>query len=384
MAHDIKKICVVTGSRAEYGLFRPILKAIQDNKGLSLQLVATGMHLLPEFGQTIKEIKRDGFFVDKKVPIITTKSDTSSAMSQAMGKGVIGMTRAFEALRPDIVFLLGDRVETFAAASAAAIMNIPIAHSGGGASSGSVDNSMRHAISKLAHIHFAINPNRQKKLKQIGEEPGRIHLVGEVVLDAVRSTKFLSSRELEKTYSIKPNKPTILAVFHPDTFDVTSSLTQTEAFLNSLSELGIQTILLYPNADAGGRRMVKILRRSKHTDHIKLFTSLPQKDYYSIMQRAKVMVGNSSSGFNEAPAFHLPVVNIGERQKHRDNMGNVVTIPGNKKEDITRTIKKLLTNKAYYKKFAQCKSLYGNGNAAEKIADILSKIVINKELFLKQ
>lgn len=376
-----KNICVVTGSRAEYGLLKPIMIAIKRNPKLRLQLIVTGMHLIPEFGYTVKEIKKDGFKIDAQVDMMIA-SDALSAMSKSVGVGIIGVTQALEKLKPDILLVLGDRIEILASVIAASIMNIPIAHIGGGHNTGCIDNSIRQAITKFAHIHLTTTPLCAKRIRETGEEKQRIHIVGHVFLDVIKDKKLIPTSVIADKYSLNLNWPILLVIFHSNTLDVDNSISQAKYLCQALVELKQQTILIYPNADAGSRRILEIIKKYSIHPKIQVYKNLPQIDYYSIMKLSSVMLGNSSSGLTEAPVFNLPVVNIGDRQKGRYRQENVINIAG-RKEEIIKIANKILTNRGYRNKLKNCLAVYGDGKTGERIAKILTKIQISNKLIFK-
>ncbi|MCK4901808.1 MAG: UDP-N-acetylglucosamine 2-epimerase (hydrolyzing) [Thermoplasmatales archaeon] len=373
-----RKICVVTGTRAEYGLLKQIMNEIKKKPDLQLQLIVTGMHLMPEYGHTKNDVKKDGFKIDAEVDM-TVEGDNLSDMAESVGKGITGMNREFKRLKPDVLLILGDRTEPFAAAITASIMNIPIAHIGGGQVSGCIDNHIRNTISKLAHIHFVRNPLHAEKLKEIGEEKWRIHTTGTLCLDAIMNMKTLKPEEISKKYLLDFNQPILLAVFHPDTLDIEKSIIHTKNLCDALVELDMQTVFIYPNADAGGRRILKIIKECTKHPKIKLYKNLPQDEYYSIMKKSSLMIGNSSSGIIEAPALGLPAINIGNRQKGRDRLENVIDIDG-ETDQMIKSTKKLLKS-ASKKKYD---GVYGDGKTAEKIVEILSKVEISDKLMDKK
>ena len=368
----------MTGTRAEYGLLKQIMNEIKKKPDLQLQLIVTGMHLMPEYGHTKNDVKKDGFKIDAEVDM-TIEGDNLSDMAESVGKGITGMNREFKRLKPDILLILGDRIEPFAAAITASIMNIPIAHIGGGQVSGCIDNHIRSTISKLAHIHFVRNPLHAEKLKERGEEKWRIHTTGSLCLDAIMNMETLKPEEITKKYSIDLNQPTLLAVFHPDTLDIEKSITDTKNLCDALVELDMQTVFVYPNTDAGGRRILKLIQECSRHPKIQLYKNLPQDEYYSIMKNSSLMLGNSSSGIIEAPALGLPAINIGNRQKGRDRLENVIDVDG-ETDQIIKSVKKLLKS-ASKKKYD---GVYGDGKTAEKIVEILSRVEISDKLMDKK
>lgn len=378
----MKKIAVVTGTRAEYGILKPVMKAVKLRLKLNLSLIVTGMHLSKEFGYSVSEIEKDGFKIDAKVSMLHIE-DTGAAMAKSIGQCVRKMVRAFEKIRPDIVVLLGDRAEILAAAIAATYMNLPIAHLHGGELSGSVDNLVRHAISKLAHIHFPATKGSAERLIKMGEDPERIFVVGAPALDTILSERLLSSAELSKKYGLDVSKPILLVLQHSVVTEANEAANQMKQTLDAIVGLKHQTVLIYPNADAGGRRMIKVIKRYGRYPFIKSFKNIPFVDYLSLMKVASVMIGNSSSGIIEAPSFHLPVVNIGTRQKGRERSTNVIDVNYDRRA-ITQAIKKALYDKKFRAKVKKCRNPYGDGNAAQRIVKVLSKTEITPKLLQKK
>ncbi|HIP90189.1 MAG TPA: UDP-N-acetylglucosamine 2-epimerase (hydrolyzing) [Candidatus Nanopusillus sp.] len=376
-----RKIAVVTGTRAEYGILKPILKKIDSNSKLDLYLIVVGMHLSEEFGYTIKEIEKDGFRIYAKLDTLN-KEDTGAGMARYIGNTIIEISKVLENLKPDILLLLGDRGEMLAGAIAATCMNILIAHVHGGEVSGSIDEGFRHAISKLAHIHFVATNESKQKLISLGEDSSRIFVVGAPGLDDIYEN-LLSPQEIEKKYSIDLSKPLILLVQHPVVNEVDEASNQIRETLEAIVDLKYQTVVIYPNADAGGRQMIKIIEEyKKRYSFIKTYKSLPRRDYLSLMSVATVMVGNSSSGIIEAPSFGLPVVNIGTRQKGRLRAGNVIDVSYNR-EEIKNAILKAIQDRKFKEKVRNIKNPWGDGKASERIVNILSSVKICKDLLQK-
>lgn len=376
-----RSICVVTGTRAEYGLLKPVMTAIKKKPELRLQLIVTGMHLIPEFGYTIREIELDGFDIDAKVEMMVA-NDTLSAMAKSVGLGIIGITQALEQLKPDILLVLGDRIEPLAAVIAASIMNIPIAHISGGKSTGGIDNSIRHAIRDFANIHFATTPLRAKRLQKMGEEAWRIHTVGNLFLDTIKNTELIPASKISEKYSLDLNQPILLVVFHSDTLNIEKSLLQVKNLCESLVKLNMQTVFIYPNADAGGRKIIETIKEYSIHPKIQVHKNVQQVEYFSLMAISHLMLGNSSSGFVEAPAFGLPVINIGDRQKGNDRLDNIVDVVG-ETDQILNAVKRILTNNDYRNTLGNRVEMYGDGTAGIKIVEILSKIEISDKLRYK-
>ena len=379
-----RKITVITGTRAEYGLLYPVMRAIQNHPKLDLSIIATGMHLSPEHGYTVKEIENDGFEIDVTVDMLFS-NDTGASMAKSVGVGIIGITQALEHIKPDIVLVLGDRDEPFTGVIAASHMNIPIAHIHGGDSTtgGCIDESIRHSITKFAHIHFPATEESAVRIKKLGEETWRIHTAGAPGLDTILNTNFIQKEQLIERYSLNANKPLLLAVQHPVTTQPENAANEMRTTLEALFELGVQTILVYPNADAGGRSMIEVIKEYEHLSFLRTFKSLPHIEYLSLLNIAYALVGNSSSGIIEASSFHLPVVNIGIRQEGRQRTNNVIDVASDK-EKIIEAINTALNDEAFKQKTNECVNPYGNGKAAVRIAEVLAGIEIDQKLLQKK
>ena len=379
----MKRIAVVTGTRAEYGVLYPVLKAIEAHPELTLSLVVTGMHLSHEFGYTVQEIEKDGFNIEAKVDMLLS-SDTPGAMAKSLGLGVIGLTQTWEQLNPDTILLLGDRIEPFAAAIAGAYMNIIVAHiSGGDITRGGLDEYARHAITKLVHIHFATTEKSAERIVRMGEDEWRVHVVGSPALDTILNKPLLSSTSVAKKLGLDLTRPLILVAQHPVTTQIDEAPKQIRETLEAIVELGYLTILIYPNSDAGGRRMIQVTKQFEHYPFIKTFKSLPRKQYLSLMKVAAVLVGNSSSGIVEAPSFGLPAVNIGIRQEGRERGRNVIDV-GHRRSEILRAVEKALTDKEFLAEVKKCGSPYGDGKTGPRIAEILGEIEVTPPLLQKR
>lgn len=378
-----RKIAVVTGTRAEYGILYPVLKAVEAEPSLELSLVVTGMHLSHEFGYTVKEIEDDGFGIDAKVDMLLS-GDSPESMAKTIGLGIIGMAQTWGQLKPDIILVLGDRVEPLAAAIAGAYMNILLAHIHGGDSPrAGLDEYARHAITKLSHIHFPATEKSAERIVKMGEDERRVHMVGSPALDVILNEPLISAEVLARKFGIDSSKPLILLVQHPLTTEVEKAAGQMRETLQAIIEVGYPTVLVYPNSDAGGRRMIEVIKEYERYSFIKTFESLPRKDYLSLMKVARVMVGNSSSGIIDAPSFGLPVVNIGTRQEGRERGKNIIDV-GHSKQEIVKAIGRALTDRDFLEEVRKCESPYGDGKASRRIAEILSKIETTPELIRKK
>jgi len=368
-----RKICVITGTRAEYGLLKRLIKSIDDSPQFKLQLVATGMHLSKKFGLTYKEIELDGFKINKKIDI-KLNSDTPTGVSKSTSLGLLGFSRTLEELKPDLVLILGDRFEIFAAAIASMFSRLPIAHlHGGELTEGVTDEAIRHSITKLSHLHFVASKEYKNRVIQLGEDPKNVFLVGGLGVDSIKNTQLLNRHELEDSLKLKFLKKNILVTFHPATLEDTSAGKQMKQLLKALSELK-ETALIFtmPNADIGGGVLFSMIKDfvTKH-DNAYSYTSLGQLRYFSCIGQVDCVIGNSSSGLSEVPTFKKGTINIGDRQKGRLKAKSVIDCDPNYK-----SIKKAL-KKAYEKNFQVDLNAtinpYGEGLAVKKIMNVLEK-----------
>ena len=376
-----RKIAVLTGTRADYGLLRPILKRISSSPRLESHLIVVGMHLSEEFGYTVKEIEKDGFQIDAKVDSLN-RNDTGEGMAEYIGESIVKIGKTLDEIKPDILLILGDRSEALAGAIAASCMKIVIAHIHGGESSGSVDEPFRHAITKLAHVHFAATEKSKKNIIHMSEDPSRVFVVGAPGLDNIKIDPTDVEKNTEK-YGLSINEPKILVVQHSVVTELEDSKRQIKETLDAIVDLHFQTILIYPNADPGGRRMIKVIEEcAENHKFIKIFKNIPRDEYLVLLSIADVMVGNSSSGIIEAPSFQLPVVNIGTRQKGRERAGNTLEVGYNTKE-IKNAIKKTIIDEKFKEKVKKCKNPYSRKGSSEKIVKILEEMKITTELMQK-
>ncbi len=370
-----RKICVVTGTRAEYGLLYRLLKEIADDPELQLQIIATGMHLSPEFGLTYRQIEADGFAIDAKVEMLLS-SDTSVGIAKSMGLGVIGLADALNVLNPDILVVIGDRFEILAATQAALVAQIPIAHiHGGETSEGAFDEGIRHAISKMAQWHFVAAEPYRKRVVQMGESPDRVFNYGAPGLDQLSKLDWLTRQELESTLEVKLRAPVFLVTYHPVTLAGGDPVDAMTELLNALKAFPDATVIFtYPNADTGGRVLIESIDRfvAQRRNTSRAFVSLGQQRYLSLMREADVIVGNSSSGLTEAPALKKATVNIGDRQKGRLKATSVIDAAENN-TDITRAIQLALSSE-FCASLPETVSLYGQGSVCQKIKATLKTV----------
>ena len=375
-----RKICIVTGSRAEYGLLYWLIKEVEADQDLELQLIATGMHLSSEFGLTYKEIEKD-FKIDKKIDMHLS-SDTSIGISKSMGIAQTSFSEAYNELKPNIIVVLGDRYEIFSAASAAMIARIPIAHiHGGEASEGAVDEAIRHSITKMSHLHFTAAEEYSKRVIQLGEDPSKVFKVGGVGIENIKKLPLLSKKDFEKSINFKLNKKNILITFHPVTLENNTSKKQFQELLNAIDELEDTNIIFTKtNSDTNGRIINQMIDEyvSKNPKKSIEFTSLGQLRYLSALQYVDAVVGNSSSGLTEAPSFKIGTINMSERQRGRIKAKSVIDCLSDKK-NINEAIKEVYSNE-FQNFLKDTKNPYGDGCASQKIVKVLKTVPLDNIL----
>ncbi|MDT0554148.1 UDP-N-acetylglucosamine 2-epimerase [Urechidicola vernalis] len=370
-----RKICVITGTRAEFGLMFWLLKFLKEDKNIELQLIATGMHLSPEFGLTYKTIEESGFDINKKIEVLLS-SDTGVGISKSMGLVQISFSEAYQELNPDIIVVLGDRFEIFSAVSAAMICNIPIAHlHGGEATEGLIDESIRHSITKMSQIHFTATEIYRRRVIQLGENPERVFNVGTPGLDNIHYLKLLTFDEFEKSIDFKLKKKTILITFHPVTLENNTAERQFLNLLKALDRLeNTSFIFTKPNADTNGRIIIELIDQYVTKNPLKAcaFVSLGQLRYLSALKHVDVVLGNSSSGLTEAPSFGIPTINIGDRQNGRIKAESVIDC----NPDVLGIAEAL--EKAFSHEFLinikDVVNPYGDSGASEKIVEKLKEV----------
>jgi len=380
-----RKICVVTGTRAEYGLLFWLLKEIEADKDLELQLIVTGMHLSLEFGLTYTEIEQD-FRIDKKIEILLS-SDTSVGILKSMGLAQISFAESYDELKPDIVVVLGDRYEIFSAVSAAMISRIPIVHlHGGETTEGAFDESIRHSITKMSHLHFTATQEYKNRVVQLGEHPSRVYNVGGMGIENIKRLKLLTKDEFEKSINFNLNKKNILVTFHPVTLENFTAKKQFQELLDIIDELKDTNIIFTKaNSDTDGRVINQMIDEyvGKNLNKSVAFTSLGQLRYLSALQYINALVGNSSSGLLEAPSFKIGTINIGDRQKGRIKSSSVIDSEANK-NSIQQAFLKLYS-KEFQKIVKETINPYGDGCASKKIVEILKTVdlenILKKSFF---
>jgi GDP/UDP-N,N'-diacetylbacillosamine 2-epimerase (hydrolysing) len=376
-----RKVCIVTGTRAEFGLLRWLMEDIQQHPELVLQVAATGMHLSPEFGSTYQEIEAAGFTIDTKVEMLLS-ADTNTAVTKSMGLGIIGFADAYERLNPDIVVVLGDRFEVFAATSAALIAGIPVAHlHGGETTEGAFDEAIRHSITKMSHLHFVAAEDYRNRVIQLGECPERVFNVGGMGVDAIKRIELLSREKLEKSLDFGLGEKNLLVTFHPVTLEEQgSSSAQMKALLDALAELEkTHLIFTMPNADTDGRELTRMVREFVNSHaNARMYPSLGQLRYFSCLAQIDGVIGNSSSGLLEAPAFQIGTINIGDRQKGRLKAESIIDCEP-AKGAILKAIERLYSP-AFKGTLEAVSSPYGNGGAAKAIVRSLAEYPLDNLL----
>ena len=375
-----RKICIVTGTRAEYGLLYWLMKEVAADPDLELQIIATGMHLSPEFGLTYRQIEADGFNIDAKVEMLLS-SDSPVGIAKSMGLGVIGFADALDRLKPDILVVLGDRFEILAAAQAAMVARIPIAHiHGGEATEGAFDEGIRHAVTKMAQWHFVAADAYRKRVIQLGESPDRVFNFGAPGLDHLQHSDWMERGALERSLGISLNPPVFLVTYHPATLGQTEPVKAMNELLAALDEFPDATVVItYPNADTGGRALIELLDQwvVANKRRAKAFVSLGQKRHLSLMRESDVILGNSSSALIEAPALKKATVNIGDRQKGRLKASSVIDAAENRNAIVAEINRALSAD--FRAELPATESLYGSGDVSRRLKDTLKGVEIGTQ-----
>jgi len=377
-----RKVAVTTGSRADYGILRPILREISSSKNLELYLIVTGMHLSKKHGFTINEIKNDDFKIYTTFKMIP--QDSTFSMAHTLGDGIMSFAKIFKNLKPDINLVLGDRDEMLASAIAAYHMNIPNAHiHGGDKTQGGIDEYNRHAITKISNIHFVATKKSKERVIKMGENPKQVFLTGSPSIDEVNANKITIKNDLEKKFGLRFQGNEILFIYHPITTQSEQSGRQILSILNAIVMTKNPTIAIAPNSDAGNKMIFKYLELfSKKYRFFRMYRSIPRNDYLGLLKNCGALVGNSSSGIIEASYFNIPVVDIGIRQKDREKGKNVLEVTEYSTNLIHKMILKALKMKQ--KNLLRKELIYGDGNASKKIVKCLERITLNKKLIQKQ
>ena len=374
----MRKICVITGSRAEYGLLSGLMHAIKEDESLELQVIATNMHLSPEFGLTYKEIERDGFFINKKVEMLLS-SDTANATTKSVGLATIGFADAYEDLQPDLIVVLGDRFEILAAVSAALFYKIPVAHlHGGEITEGAYDDCIRHAITKMSHLHFTSTEAYRQRVIQLGEQPERVFYVGALGVENIKCVLPLSQKELEESIHFSLGDKSFLVTYHPVTLENHTAASQCRNLLDALDEFpDYKVIFTLPNSDTDGRILIQMIQDyvSNHSGRCMSIPSLGLRRYLSALRCVDAVVGNSSSGIIEVPSFGIPTLNIGDRQKGRIASDSVVHCGTDKREIVDGL--RIVLSREQKDKAKRCLNPYDKENTIQRILGIIKHYPLN-------
>lgn len=389
-----RKVAVYTGNRAEYGLQYPIIKAIDRHPHLEYYLLVSGAHLQEDFGYTKKEIEKDGFRIYSEIRL-KMKWDTLYSTAQAIGTGILSLSNVLDKLKPDFLVVYADRFEGFSAVITGTQMNIATAHVEGGdlTEGGALDDSVRHAMTKLSHLHFCTNSEAAHRILKLGEEPWRVHNVGYPAIDLLAEGFFAKKEEIEEKFSVDISKPIVVFTQHSVTTEFSKAAEQIRPSLEALTQLAeedIHVVITYPNNDAGGKKIIEELRklRDRNIENIYIYDNLGRYYYHGLLNicgRVGVgsCAGNSSSGIKETPFFGCPTVNIGSRQDGRLRSSNVIDVTYDR-EEIVHAIKKTLFDKSFREACSRCDNPYGRGDASKKIAEVLATMPLNSKLYKKR
>jgi GDP/UDP-N,N'-diacetylbacillosamine 2-epimerase (hydrolysing) len=381
----MKRIGIMTGTRAEYGLLKPLMQEINKDNDLELYLIVSGMHLSPEFGMTYKEIEEDGFQINAKVEMLLS-SDSPAGISKSIGLGVIGFTDEFQRADLDMLILLGDRYEALSAAICALVMRIPIAHlHGGELTEGAIDEGIRHSITKMSYLHFTSTEQYRNRVIQLGENPERVFYVGALGVENIKKINLMTKEELERSIHFEIDENTVIVTYHPVTLE---NNTVEEQFLNLLEVLDrnpkIRMIFTKANADTNGRIVNELIDKyaAQNSERACAFVSLGQKRYLSALKYCRIVIGNSSSGIIEAPSFGKPIINIGDRQKGRICADSVINC-GYTQQEIQQAMETALT-KEFENKASNCRNPYEKENTAANIISVIKDYLLNDKIKLKK
>lgn len=380
-----KNICIITGTRAEYGLLYPLIKKISEDDRLNSQLVVTGMHLSPEFGLTYKQIEEDGYKIDEKVEILLS-SDTSIGISKSMGLAMISFSEVFDRLKPDMVVVLGDRYEIFSAVSVASISRIPVCHlHGGETTEGAFDENLRHSITKMSYLHFTSTEEYRKRVIQLGESADRVFNVGAIGIENIKKMNLLSKEELEESINFKLDKKYAIVTFHPVTLENNTAKDQFKELLLALYNIkDLKVIFTKANSDTDGRIINKMIDEFVLNDKERFiaFTSMGSLRYLSAIKYSDIVIGNSSSGIVEVPSFNKPTINIGDRQKGRIQAKSIINCKP-VRNDIEKAIERALSDE-FLENIKDVKNPYGDGNVSDKVIEKIKYFLENDKINLKK
>ena len=379
-----KLVLGITGIRSEYDIMSSVYRAIDDHPDLELKLVVTGAHLSEAFGYTVTEVLADGFFVADKIESLVN-GDNDSSRVKGMAIQLQGLVQTVVRIKPDMLLVLGDREESMTTALIGAYMNIPVIHiSGGDRVIGNVDDQVRHAVTKLAHLHLVTSNESAERVLRLGEQPFRVINVGNPGLDRLLKVPALNAADLSIRlgFKIVHGEPLLMVIQHVISSEIEHAYQQMKVTLDAIKGLGLPTVLSYPNSDAGGQKMIQAILDYEALPNLYTAKNIPRLEFVNLMRHASCLLGNSSAGILEAPSLKLPVVNVGNRQKGRLHAENVKFVPHDK-EQIIKAVRHAIYNKEYRKKIDNCSNPYGNGQSSKKIAEIIASLSINKKLLIK-
>jgi GDP/UDP-N,N'-diacetylbacillosamine 2-epimerase (hydrolysing) len=377
-----KKIAILCSSRASYGYEKGIVRRVHESDSLELQLIVTGIHLLPEHGYSLKEIADDGFPIAAKVEMMVG-GDSPAAWAKSLGLEITNLSQVFSMLEPDFLVLTGDRGETLGAAVAASYMNIPIGHIQAGDISGHIDGSARHAITKLSHLFFASCPDSAERVRKLGEEDWRIYDVGSPQLDILVETPNISKQELGQFFGFDFSKPVLVLIQHAVLSEIDEVRKQMVETMEAIKKLGMQTVAIYPNNDAGGRVVIDTLRDYAAVPHLKCYENIERPVLINLLRNASAIVGNSSCGILEGPFLKLPAINIGSRQNGRLRSENLIDVPHDR-DAIVGAVKLALSDQDFRQRLSRCENPYGDGHSSEKIVDIITNLDVSRSRLLEK
>ena len=381
---EARKVLAVTGIRSDYDLMSSVYRELNKRERIDFRLIVTGAHLSKLYGETVKNVEADGFRVEEKIETLLN-ADTISSRVKGLGIQLQGLSQAVRRISPDVLLVLGDREEAMSVALIGAYMNIPVVHVGGGDRViGNVDDQVRHAVSRLAHIHLVTSYESEERIRRFGEQEFRIFNVGNPGLDRLINTPDLSMREISEEIGleIKEGERFLMVIQHVISTEVSEARQQMIATMEAVRESGYKAIVIYPNSDAGGQEIIKVINEYKHLKDIVVAKNLERSLFVNLMRRCSCLIGNSSAGIMEAPLLRLPVINVGNRQKGRLHAENVIWV-NHDKDKILDALHRSLSDLQFLKSLENCANPYGDGNSAKKIADIIESLEISQELLIK-
>lgn len=380
----MRTVLGVTGIRSEYDIMSSVFRAIDDHPELRIQLAVTGAHLSDAYGRTIKDIRDDGFEIADEIESLIN-SDQASARVKGLGVQLQGLVQTTLRVKPDWLLMLGDREESMTVALVGAYMNIPVAHvAGGDRVVGNVDDQIRHAVTKLAHVHFTTNRESAGRILSLGEQDFRVFNVGNPGLDRLLQVPELSKADLGRRlgFSVPDDRPIVMLIQHVISTEIDDAYRQMQVTLEAVADLGLPTVLSYPNSDAGGQQIICAIQEFEHLPHVHVFKNIPRLEFVNLMRQASCLLGNSSAGILEAPLLKLPTINIGNRQKGRLHAENVQFV-AHDKEEIKAAVSKACFDPDYRVLVERCTNPYGDGHSSQRIADTLASIPIDTNLLIK-